>query len=81
MGHHHEFPLTGVMELRPDHLSTTLKSYLEISRNYALTTDQSCSINQVIFIMHIISCQPLQPILIHIQMLNPYQLILPKPWI
>jgi len=50
-------------------------------RNYALTTDQSCSINQVMFTIQNISCQPLQPILIHNQMLNPYQLILPKQWI
>jgi len=81
MGHHHGHPLTGAMELRPDHWSRTLKSHLEISRNYALTTDQSCSINQVMFTIHNISCQPLQPILIHNQMLNPYQLILPKQWI
>jgi len=32
MRHHHEHPLAGVMELRPDHWSTTLKSHLEISR-------------------------------------------------
>jgi len=29
MGHHHELPLTGVMELRPDHWSTTMRSHLE----------------------------------------------------
>jgi len=81
MGHHHGHPLTRAMELRLDHWSTTLKSHQEISRNYALTTDQSCSINQVMFTIHNISCQPSQPILIHNQMLNPYQLILPKQWI
>jgi len=58
IGHHHELPLTRAIELRPDHWSTTLKSHLEISRNYALTTDQSCLINQVIHIIHITSCQP-----------------------
>jgi len=29
MGHHHELPLTRVMELRPDHWSTTMRSHLE----------------------------------------------------
>jgi len=53
MGHQHELSLSGIMELRPDHRSTTLKSHLEISRNYVPTTYQSCSNNQVIFIMHI----------------------------
>jgi len=41
MGHHHELPQTGVMELRLDHWSTILRSHLEIPRNYALITDQS----------------------------------------
>jgi len=81
MWHHQWHPLTRAMELHPDHWSTTLKSHLEISRNYTLTTYQSCSINQVMFTIHNISCQPLQPILIHNQMLNPYQPILPKQWI
>ena len=81
MGHHYGHPLTGAMELRPIHWSTTLKSHLEISRNYALNTDQSYSINQVMFTIHNISCQPLQPILIHNQRLNPYQLIFFKQWI
>jgi len=76
MGHRHRHPLTRAMKLRPDHWSTTLKSHLEISRNYALTIDQSCSINQVIFIIHITSCQPFPPILIHIQILNSHQFIL-----
>jgi len=38
-------------------------------------------INQVMFTVHNISCQPLQPILIHNQMSNPYQLIISKQWI
>jgi len=41
------------MELHPDHWSTTLKSHLEILGNYVLTTYQSYSNSQVIFIMHI----------------------------
>jgi len=52
MGHHHGHPLTGAMELRPDHWSTTLKSHLEISRIYTLTIDELYSINQEGFNMH-----------------------------
>jgi len=40
MGHHHRHPLTGAMELRPDHWSTTLKPHLETPRDYVLTTYQ-----------------------------------------
>jgi len=29
MGHHHELPLIWVMELRPNHWSTTMRSHLE----------------------------------------------------
>jgi len=35
------------MELRPDHWSTTLKSHLETSRNYVLTTRQTYTNSQV----------------------------------
>jgi len=37
MGHHHGHPLTGAMELRPDHWSATRRSHLEAPRNYTLT--------------------------------------------
>jgi len=36
-----------------DHWSMIQKSHLEISRNHVLTTYQSCTNNQVIFIMRI----------------------------
>jgi len=29
MGHHHELPLTGIIELPPNHWSTTMRSHLE----------------------------------------------------
>jgi len=34
MGHHHESPLTGVIELRPDHWSTTLRYSKQPSNIY-----------------------------------------------
>ena len=37
MGHHHEHPLVGAMELRPDHWSATPKVSPRDPRNYTLT--------------------------------------------
>jgi len=46
MGHHHVHPVTGSMELRPDHWSTTRKSHLEISKELRTDTDQAYQTNQ-----------------------------------
>ena len=74
MGHHHELPLTRVMELRPNQQRHHPKISPRALRNYVPT-------NRVIFIMHI----NLMPTFITIphsySMLNPYHLILPKSWI
>jgi len=65
--------------------SRPLKHYHGVSPrgswDYVLTTDQSYSINQVIFIMHInlMSTSITNPHSHH--MWSPYQLILLKPWI
>ena len=45
MGHHRGHPLTRAMELRPDHWSTTRKSYLGISKELHTDTDQAYQIN------------------------------------
>jgi len=39
MGHHHELPLTGVMELRPDQLRHHHEVSHRGSWNYALTNE------------------------------------------
>jgi len=71
-------PTNRVMELRPDHWSTTLKSHLEISMIYVLTTGQTHSIIQVIFIIHV-NYMPTFITSPHLfSPLNPYPLILPN---
>ncbi|QCE03827.1 hypothetical protein DEO72_LG8g1856 [Vigna unguiculata] len=47
MGHHHELPLTGVMELRPDQLRHHPEISPRDSRNYVLTIYNSCFTNQL----------------------------------
>jgi len=51
MGHDHELPLIGVMELRPDQLRHHPEISPRDSRNYVLTTHKSYSTNRVILIM------------------------------
>jgi len=47
MGHHHELPLTGVMELRSDQLRNHPEISPRDSTNYVLTTYKSCFTNQI----------------------------------
>jgi len=46
MGHHHGHPLTGAMELRPDHWSTTLRISPRDPKELCADTDQTFLINQ-----------------------------------
>ena len=52
MGHHHGHPLTGAMELRPDHWSATLKVSPRDSKELRTDTDQPYSHSQRTFTMH-----------------------------
>ena len=86
MGHHHGHPLTGVMELRPDHWSATLKVSPRDFMDLRTDTDQSFSINQKGFNMHThiyiyITYQFLIIHLFRIPSKNPYQPIVLEPWI
>ena len=47
MGHHHELPLTGILELRPNKLRHHPEISPRDSRNYVLTTYKSCFTNQI----------------------------------
>jgi len=78
MGHHHGHPLTRAMELHPDHWSTTLKSHLEISRIYVLTTYYTYSTNHVIFTTHVNFITIFVTIPHSYLVLSQPQLILPK---
>ena len=51
MGHHHEHPLTGAMELRPDHWSATLKVSPRDPKELCTNIDKIQSYNQIIFNM------------------------------
>jgi len=46
MGHHHGHPLTGAMELRPDHWSTTLGISPKDPKDLRTNTNQTFLINQ-----------------------------------
>jgi len=46
MGHHHGHPLTGAMELRSDHWSTTLRISPRDPKELRTDTDQTFLINQ-----------------------------------
>jgi len=80
MGHHHELPLTGVIELRLDQLRHHPEISPRDSRNYVLTAHKSYSTNQVILIM-LIRFMPTFLTNPHsYSMSNPYQLIILKPF-
>jgi len=46
IGHHHEHPLTGALELRPDHWSATLRISPRDPKDLRTDTDQTFLINQ-----------------------------------
>jgi len=62
MGHHHGLPLTGAMELRPDHWSTTRKSHIETCGFTYWQHTNHIPNKQIILIMHLtphaILCNP-----------------------
>jgi len=76
MGHYHGHPLTGAMELRPDHWSATLKVSPKDPKELCTDTDQTYSINKVIFIMHITPMPTFITKSIPCFMLNPTHLII-----
>ena len=51
MGHHHRHPLTGAMELRPDHWSATPKASPRYPKELCTDTDNIWSHRQIVFVM------------------------------
>jgi len=81
MGHHHEHPLTGAMELRPDHWSATLKVSPRDPKKlctdtYKNTIIQSNNIHHAK--IHSL-CQPLKPLPFPFPDPIPFQLIIIHP--